>query len=418
VNISICYDDFLRWAKQRRFDILSKISYVKQENADESGFYFTDTVLAAKRVCPFLVIKNDTAVCSIQETKPQTCTDAPFVYDDRKKKLPGCPALEFDVDERDRRELKITQLLQLQLAKDRKEKLIEILETVKRIGEGFNVIKEFGDDPTEQLGVTSLGTERTGWSETGTTPFLDSQDYPDNYISTSSKQVEHGDFSFANTVIGAGTINSVHLYIYAYYSVARRLGCWIWDDSASDWVDLGVTVSTQQWYNIDISSYITTWAEIDAFKLFVKSFNSTANAIVDAAYILVDYTATGVDVEPGPAVAQATAVTPSVTLGNLNVSVGVSIAQATATTPSVTIEGVDVSVGVAAVNATATGISVTIGNLDVSVGVAAVNVTATTPSVTLGNLNVSIGVAAVNATAATIDVDQTFDVNVGVAVVR
>ena len=70
--ICITYSDVMRWVKQHRQDIIKEVSFVRGAPQGD-GFYFAETITKPKKPCPFLVDNE----CSIHETKPVCCKDAP-----------------------------------------------------------------------------------------------------------------------------------------------------------------------------------------------------------------------------------------------------------------------------------------------------------------------------------------------------
>jgi len=149
----------------------------------------------------------------------------------------------------------------------------------------------------EDLYVATLGTERTAWSEVGTTPFLDAQDQPTNYIYSTTKKAEHGDFTF-DTSSGSGTINSVYLYVYGQEASNNALTeFYIFNGNAwseTDSVDLPLTWGLA---SVDISTILDSWTKIDAAKLYIKKGNNSVRIDIDTAYLKVDYTAVSTDGE-------------------------------------------------------------------------------------------------------------------------
>ena len=75
--ICVAYSDIMRWTKQNRQDILREVVFARGCPAGD-GFYFEKTVTAPKKPCPFLDENN---MCSIYETRPTCCKDAPFGFD-------------------------------------------------------------------------------------------------------------------------------------------------------------------------------------------------------------------------------------------------------------------------------------------------------------------------------------------------
>jgi len=133
-----------------------------------------------------------------------------------------------------------------------------------------------------QLWVAS--EQSTGaWNTTGSTPYLDAQDQPTNYIYSTGRNADSGVYLF-DTTSETGTITSVTLYIYAYGVASSNFTSIL---SGSD-TGLGPPASWG-WVNVDVSSILTTWAQINAATIYFDRPNTTNDAGVDAAYLYVVY---------------------------------------------------------------------------------------------------------------------------------
>ena len=82
MTICITHSDIMRWVEQKRYDILKETVFARGAPQGD-GFYFEHTVIAPKQPCIFL--KDD--LCSIHDTKPVCCKDAP----DSLTKFDACP---------------------------------------------------------------------------------------------------------------------------------------------------------------------------------------------------------------------------------------------------------------------------------------------------------------------------------------
>ena len=89
--ITVSYSDIKRWQKERRVDIIREVVFVKNAPKGD-GFYFETTIVLdkdhKKRPCIFLTEDN---LCSIHETKPRICRDAPHFYSKESKFQDLCP---------------------------------------------------------------------------------------------------------------------------------------------------------------------------------------------------------------------------------------------------------------------------------------------------------------------------------------
>ena len=137
---------------------------------------------------------------------------------------------------------------------------------------------------TETLWINSLGTEETGWSTVGSTPYLDSQDQPSNYIYSAERNRNHGNFTFTNSSVGTGTINSVHLYVYCQSVGSDDFNIYLNGNS------LGPSIpSSWGWINVNVSSILTSWSLIDSAYILFDRKNTRNRSDVDAAYLYIDY---------------------------------------------------------------------------------------------------------------------------------
>jgi len=89
--IDITFSDILRWADQKRRDILKEVFYIDNyPTKGQGGFFFEKSIKKKedmKRYCPFLTDENK---CSIHDTKPSGCKDAPLGYTEFKE----CPVFK------------------------------------------------------------------------------------------------------------------------------------------------------------------------------------------------------------------------------------------------------------------------------------------------------------------------------------
>lgn len=85
--IDITFSDILRWDKEERWDILCEISYIDNYPSKGQGGFYIEKSLKKKedmdRHCPFLKDNE----CSIHDTKPSGCSDAPLSY----REFDECP---------------------------------------------------------------------------------------------------------------------------------------------------------------------------------------------------------------------------------------------------------------------------------------------------------------------------------------
>ena len=86
--IDITFSDILRWSDQKRWDILREVYYIDNYPQKGQGGFYIEKSLKKKedlnRQCPFLMDENE---CSIHDTKPSGCKDAPLAYKEFKECL-------------------------------------------------------------------------------------------------------------------------------------------------------------------------------------------------------------------------------------------------------------------------------------------------------------------------------------------
>ena len=79
--IDITFSDILRWSDEKRRDILREVFYIDNFPQKGQGGFYIEKSLKTKenlnRQCPFLTDENK---CSIHNTKPSGCKDAPLAY--------------------------------------------------------------------------------------------------------------------------------------------------------------------------------------------------------------------------------------------------------------------------------------------------------------------------------------------------
>ena len=160
-----------------------------------------------------------------------------------------------------------------------------------------------------QLQLWVDNEDSTGaWTTVGSAPYLSAQDQPSNYIHSNSRNANSGVFSFPASGKSTETINSVTLYVYCVHGGATS------DFEAY----IGATATglnpgaSWGWVSIDVSSILTTWAQIDAATVYFDKPNTTNDPSVDACYLLVDYEPPGLQITPSPASTIVSVVAPSV----------------------------------------------------------------------------------------------------------
>lgn len=122
------------------------------------------------------------------------------------------------------------------------------------------------------------------WDVTGSSPYLDAQDQPTNYIGDNDRNNNSGVFGFDDSA-DLGTITGVDLYIYADATNAADFTPII------NATDTSIDPPTSYgWVSGDISGIVGTWAAINSATMYLDRPNTTNQADCDAAYIKVTYT--------------------------------------------------------------------------------------------------------------------------------
>ena len=136
---------------------------------------------------------------------------------------------------------------------------------------------------TVELYVNS--TDAAGaWDVTGASPYLNVQDQPTNIIGDNDRNNISSVFGFADSA-DLGTITGVDLYVYANATASADFTIFI---NATD-TNLDPPTSWG-WVSVDISGTVNTWTAVNAATTYFARSNTTNQADVDAAYILVTYT--------------------------------------------------------------------------------------------------------------------------------
>ena len=80
--------------------------------------------------------------------------------------------------------------------------------------------------------VDSWSSSYVDWTETGTTPYLNADDYSTNYITTASRNINEGWFTFADTTAPADATVTCTIYVNGWRSNTNGA-----DDYADVYVD-------------------------------------------------------------------------------------------------------------------------------------------------------------------------------------
>lgn len=157
-----------------------------------------------------------------------------------------------------------------------------------------NSVKVLAGDPTDYYNADSCVVGE--WAGTGTSPYVDAEDHPTNYISA-AKGKTSGDIGFENMPANGWSISEVIIEIdwWSDYGSTKSGEVYVWDNSASAYVEYlaipipGSKPSDGVYQTIDVSSIITTEAEVNALKIYIVSENTTATYYCDHCRLKVTY---------------------------------------------------------------------------------------------------------------------------------
>lgn len=147
----------------------------------------------------------------------------------------------------------------------------------------------------EELFVNALDDTFREWSEVGDSPFLNDLDA--NYIIEAATGTDkEGYFDFANSAVGAGTINSVKVSLEAkFYQYVKSFKLFVWN--GSEWIDFGTITPSgadYAWEDVDVSASIDSWAKIDGCRVYVEEISViTGWVYIRRCKLKIDYSAAG-----------------------------------------------------------------------------------------------------------------------------
>lgn len=140
---------------------------------------------------------------------------------------------------------------------------------------------------------------QAGWIEVGSTPYLDIQDYPTNYIKNVGDMAQHweGRFTFENTEITTFSNQRVHIYLKV--NVGYVVDIWVWNGTtyslggdtdyrlANDVTTNGVWTTK----SYDISTWAFNLTNLNAFALyFFEDASGGEGMYIDECHITFDAT--------------------------------------------------------------------------------------------------------------------------------
>ena len=146
--------------------------------------------------------------------------------------------------------------------------------------------------PLTDLLVDGFSETQTGWSRTGSSPWLDAIDHPLKYIETDVTNDDIGDFSFADTGL-THSVDECYLNIYCIQEAGGNdlLEPSIWDGTSWHVLAQNPVPLTWLWLGWNISTILNTYTKINNAKLRIRKITAGAKdtITVDAAKLVVKW---------------------------------------------------------------------------------------------------------------------------------
>ncbi len=149
-----------------------------------------------------------------------------------------------------------------------------------------------------KLWVDSFDNSRhaTSWVTQGSSPYLNAQDEPNNYVYTDravgGDQI--GDFGFEDHA-QTGTINSIKLkmygHAYQYTPNDDYFDVYLWDGNSWNKVMSFQGLPNYVWQEAVVTSYLNTWQKVNGAKIYLEKIGKLKRSGIacDAALLVVDY---------------------------------------------------------------------------------------------------------------------------------
>jgi hypothetical protein len=119
------------------------------------------------------------------------------------------------------------------------------------------------------LYVDAYGAERDEWAKTGSSPYLDLFDQPDNLVRETTDQDESGDYGFEDLPTGHPIVVELQLHCRRESGSGSTITVYIHDGTS--WNNAGIitpdyTYSTK---TLDVSSILDTRVKLQAAKMYL-----------------------------------------------------------------------------------------------------------------------------------------------------
>jgi hypothetical protein len=140
---------------------------------------------------------------------------------------------------------------------------------------------------SETLWVGSFDTARTGFSTTGTSPYLDAQDEPTNYVSqtgTPAKKAQTGDYYFDDPTESGDMVTST-IGVYFNYPSTRLLQLSVSVNNGTDYTDYTFAgLDAYGWVLTDVSGIISHTDTMSSVQVYFQAANAADLIQIDAMY--------------------------------------------------------------------------------------------------------------------------------------
>ena len=143
------------------------------------------------------------------------------------------------------------------------------------------------------LYVDGYDESTKGWTSVGTSPYIDTNDYPTSYLTVKGGNKLIGDFDFGDSGKATETIVNTTIQVYAMNSRSGdSIEVTLWNGSS--WASLGsreVPVSWG-WMTWNATSRLDNWGMVDGARIYLRwtPGPGSYDVYVDCARILVGFT--------------------------------------------------------------------------------------------------------------------------------
>lgn len=152
------------------------------------------------------------------------------------------------------------------------------------------------DVASVQLWIDGFASWKEEWVEHGSSPWLDSQDQPSNYVEANSGSKYHGNWTFQDLPADAQSVINATLYFYLDTTyAASNFHIRVYLYNGSGWYepsgDVNLKSAGWAWKSCDVSEYFSSVESVNQAKMYIKSsiYAGSYPQKLDAAYLLVYY---------------------------------------------------------------------------------------------------------------------------------